>query len=71
MNRGFVPIVGAIIGTEDDQASVHDCTSSSPGINPADSVYTTTENVYVLLVIKADGTIIAMTNPAFCQRLLW
>lgn len=40
-------------------------------INPADSVYTTTENVYVLLVIKADGTIIAMTNPAYSDGVVY
>lgn len=33
-------IVGAILGTETDKASIHDCTSSSPGTNPADSVIT-------------------------------
>ena len=40
-------------------------------INPVDSVYTTTENVYVLLVIKADGTIIAMTNPAYSDGVVY
>lgn len=40
-------------------------------INPADSVYTTTENVYVLLVIKADGTIIAMTHPAYSDGVVY
>lgn len=40
-------------------------------INPADSVYTTTENVYVLLVIKADGTIIAMTSPAYSDGVVY
>ena len=40
-------------------------------INPADSVYTTTENVYVLLVIKADGKIIAMTNPAYSDGVVY
>ena len=40
-------------------------------VNPADSVYTTTENVYVLLVIKADGTIIAMTSPAYSDGVVY
>ena len=40
-------------------------------VNPADSVYTTTENAYVLLVIKADGTIIAMTNPAYLDGIVY
>ena len=33
-------IVGAILGTAASKASVHDCTSSSPGVNPADSIIT-------------------------------
>lgn len=40
-------------------------------VNPADSVYTTTENAYVLLVIKVDGTIIAMTNPAYLDGVVY
>lgn len=40
-------------------------------VNPADSVYTTTENVYILLVIKADGTIIAVTSPAYSDGVVY
>ena len=45
-------------------------------INPDDSVYTTKENPYVLLVVKAEpypfyGSIIAMTNPAFLDSVVY
>lgn len=40
-------------------------------VSPADSVYTTTENAYVLIVIKTDGTIIAMTSPAYSDGVVY
>jgi len=40
-------------------------------INPDDEVYTTKENTYVLIVVKANGTIIAMTNPAFLEGVVY
>jgi hypothetical protein len=44
-------------------------------INPNDSVYTTKENPYVLLIVKAEpypfyGSIIAMTNPEFLDGVV-
>lgn len=45
-------------------------------INPDDSVYTSKENPYVLLVVKAKpdsfyGSVIAMTNPAFLDGVVY
>ena len=40
-------------------------------VSPADSVYTTTENAYVLIVIKTDGTMIAMTSPAYSDGVVY
>ena len=40
-------------------------------VNPDDDVYTTKENAYVLLVVKADGTIIAMTNPTYLDGVVF
>ena len=45
-------------------------------IHPDDSVYTTKENPYVLLVVKAEpfpfyGSVIAMTNPAFLDGVVY
>ena len=45
-------------------------------INPDDSVYTSKENPYVLLVVKAEpfpfyGSVIAMTNPAFLDGVVY
>lgn len=44
-------------------------------INPDDSVYTTKENPYVLLVVKAEpypffGSVIAMTNPEYLNGVV-
>ena len=45
-------------------------------IHPDDSVYTSKENPYVLLVVKAEpfpfyGSVIAMTNPAFLDGVVY
>ena len=40
-------------------------------VSPADSVYTTTENAYILIVIKTDGTMIAMTSPAYSDGVVY
>ena len=40
-------------------------------VNPADSVYTTKENAYVLLVVKTDGTVLAMVNPACLDGVVY
>lgn len=40
-------------------------------VNPDNDVYTTKENAYVLLVVKADGTVIAMTNPAYLDGVVF
>ncbi len=50
--------------------------SGSYLIDPDDSVYTTKENPYVLIVVKAEpypfyGSIIAMTNPAYLDGVVY
>lgn len=40
-------------------------------VNPVDDVYTTKENVHVLIVVKANGTMIAMTNPAYLDGVVY
>ena len=40
-------------------------------VNPDDDVYTTKENTHVLIVVKANGTMIAMTNPAYLDGVVF
>ena len=40
-------------------------------VNPDDDVYTTKENAHVLIVVKANGTVIAMTNPAYLDGVVY
>ena len=40
-------------------------------VNPDDDVYTTKENDHVLIVVKANGTMIAMTNPAYLDGVVF
>jgi len=40
-------------------------------VNPDDDVYTTKENVHVLIIVKANGTMIAMTNPAYLDGVVY
>lgn len=39
-------------------------------VNPDDDVYTTKENAHVLIIVKANGTMIAMTNPAYLDGVV-
>ena len=45
--------------------------NSAYRVNPDDDVYTTKENAYVLIVVKANGTVIAMTNPAYLDGVVY
>ena len=45
--------------------------NSSYRVNPDDDVYTTKENAHVLIVMKANGTMIAMTNPAYLDGVVY
>lgn len=40
-------------------------------ISPSDNIYTTEENAYVLIAVKADGRAIALTNPAFLDGVVY
>ena len=45
--------------------------NSAYKVNPDDDVYTTKENAHVLIVVKANGTMIAMTNPAYLDGVVY
>ena len=45
--------------------------NSAYRVNPDDDVYTTKENAYVLIVVKANGTVIAMTNPEYLDGVVY
>ncbi len=45
--------------------------NSAYKVNPDDDVYTTKENDHVLIVVKANGTMIAMTNPAYLDGVVY